>query len=83
MTLTIDSVASVSSCSHYQIQFTFGGQTRTLHTSREDFQQDLTAADEEAIRLALIILLRGMVRAAGASTLGQVKNALEGKTIIL
>ena len=67
------------SCKHLKLPITISGVTRTLRFTVDELQGDPPADIAEA-RTAILDRLRSAAKEAGASTLTQLKTALESKT---
>lgn len=75
MTFTITTIALCPAGGHVIINGTVAGQARQFVISKSDFALDPDSREE-----AVISRLRSAIKEAGASTLVQIKAAVEGKT---
>jgi hypothetical protein len=71
-TITVGSVCAGNN--HVHLNVTINGVTRTVTMSRADFSIEPSLEDAKEL---LAILIRSRVKAAGATTNNQIRNAIE------
>ena len=80
MQFTIGTITRCAGGNHYHIPLTFGGgQTVTFEVQRSELDFEPPANKDEA-REKILDRIVSAVKESGATTLAQVKNALEGNT---